>query len=65
VLAPVLRDFGADVLVIGGSMAQSWALFDPWFHDGAAEVTLPPIRIAADADGAPLVGAAYVASRSG
>jgi glucokinase len=60
-LAPPVRDFGAEVVVVGGSMSGSWDLFAPWFAEGAADVRLPEIRLAADPDGAALVGAAYLA----
>jgi glucokinase len=60
-LAGPLDDFGADVVVVGGSMAGSWDLFEPWFRDGAGAVPIPPVRCAANPDGAPLIGAAYVA----
>jgi glucokinase len=60
-LAGPIDDFGADVIVVGGSMSASWALFEPWFREGAGAVPVPPVRIATDADIAPLVGAAYVA----
>ncbi|HZZ95788.1 MAG TPA: ROK family protein [Jatrophihabitantaceae bacterium] len=62
-LGTPIRDFGAEVVVIGGSMAGSWALLEPWFREGAADVRLPPLRVAARPDSAPLVGAAYVAAR--
>jgi glucokinase len=52
--------FRADVLVIGGSMSGSWELFEPAFR-GAAE-WLPEVRLAADSDRAPLVGAALQVS---
>jgi glucokinase len=62
-LGPALTAFGAELLVIGGSMAGSWDLFEPWFSDGAASagVGLPPIQPAADAEHAPLIGAAAAA----
>jgi glucokinase len=60
-LAGPIHDFGADVIVVGGSMSASWELFDPWFRDGAGAAGVPPVRIATDADIAPLVGAAYIA----
>jgi glucokinase len=63
-LAGPVRAFGADVVVVGGSMARSWPLFEPWFREGAGPVSMPPTRVAADADGAPLIGAAYVAAGS-
>lgn len=66
-IAPPIRDFGADMLVVGGSMAGSWDLFEPWFREGAMDVRLPPIRVAARPDAAALIGAAHVAlaGRSG
>lgn len=63
-LAPPIRDFAAEVVVVGGSMSASWDLFAPWFAEGAADVRLPAIRLAADPDGAALVGAAYLAVTS-
>jgi glucokinase len=60
-LAAPIRDFRADVVVVGGSMAKSWDLFAPWFAEGAGELGLPPVRVAAEPASAPLVGAAYVA----
>lgn len=62
-LAGPIRDFGADVVIVGGSMSRSWDLFEPWFRQGA-DGPLPPVRAAADPDCAPLVGAAYVAGAS-
>jgi len=61
-LGPCLRDFGADVVVVGGSMAGSWDVLGPWFRSGfptAAEP--PPIRLADNPDSAPLLGAARFA----
>ena len=55
--------FGADVLVIGGSMSASWDLFEPAFRAGAAGCGLPEVRIAADSEHAPLIGAALHAIR--
>jgi glucokinase len=66
-LAPGLRDFAADILVVGGSMAGSWDLFGPWFADGltdAGEATLPPIVLARHRDDAALLGAARFARDS-
>ena len=62
-IAGPIQAFGADVVVVGGSMSRSWTLFEPWFRDGAGEATVPTIVVAADPDGAPLVGAAYVAAQ--
>jgi glucokinase len=61
-LGPRVRDFAADVVVVGGAMAGSWDLFGPWFRSGlAAAARPPPIRLAADPDHAPLLGAARFA----
>jgi glucokinase len=63
-LAAPIHDFGADIVVVGGSMSGSWQLFEPWFREGAGELGVPPVRIAAHPDTAPLFGAAYVATTS-
>jgi glucokinase len=60
-LAGPIADFGADLIVVGGSMAQSWPLLGPWFAEGAGARGLPPVHVAADSATAPLVGAGYVA----
>jgi glucokinase len=57
--------FRADVLVIGGSMSASWDLFAPAFRAGALGSGLPHVRVAADPDRAPLIGAALPALRAG
>lgn len=58
-LAPYLHRFGAEVVVIGGSMSASWDLFGPAFvaqlHDPIAVV------VAEDREHAPLLGAARYA----
>lgn len=55
--------FRADVLVIGGSMSASWDVLAPAFRAGALGNGLPEVRIAADAQHAPFVGAAVHALR--
>jgi len=61
-LGPCVRDFAADIVVIGGSMAASWDLFEPWFRSGFADAgEPPPITLANDLDHAPLLGAARFA----
>ena len=50
------------MLVVGGSMAGSWNLFEPWFYEGAHS-GLPPVRVAADAEAAAHRGAAVRAVR--
>lgn len=52
-----LRDFGAEQLVVGGSMSASWDLFAPWFGEGAGP--LPATRVSADTELAALCGAAW------
>ncbi len=65
-LGPGLRDFAADIVVVGGSMAGSWDLFGPWFEDGLGDVVSgaksPPIALAQHPDDAALLGAARFAS---
>jgi glucokinase len=56
-----IRDFGADLVVVGGSMARSWDLFEAWFAAGAG-AHAPLVRVALHPDDAPLIGAAYVAA---
>lgn len=55
-LAPYLQRFGAEVVVIGGSMSASWDLFGPAF----VERLRAPIAVvvAEDREHAPLLGAA-------
>jgi glucokinase len=62
-LGPCLREFAADVVVVGGSMAGSWDLFEPWLRAGLGAVQ-PPIRLSADAERAGLTGAALSALRA-
>jgi glucokinase len=64
-LGPCLRDFAADVVVVGGAMSASWDLFGPWFRDGFPDgIEPPPIRVARDQEHAPLLGAARFARDS-
>ena len=55
-VGPRLRDFGAQQLVVGGSMSASWDLFAAWFAEGAGP--LPETRVSADTELAALRGAA-------
>jgi glucokinase len=57
-MGPAMREFGTDVIVVGGSMAGSWDLFEPWFRDGLDWPDAPPIHLAADTDAAAVIGAA-------
>ena len=61
-LAPRLTAFRAEIVVIGGSMAGSWDLFEPPFRAGARD-HLPAITLASHPDTAPLAGAAVHATR--
>ncbi len=61
-LAPRVRDFEADIIVVGGSMAGSWELLGPWFVDGLAGCgAAPPVSLARHPEEAPLLGAARYA----
>jgi glucokinase len=62
-LGPVLNAFGAERLVVGGSIAGSWPLLAPWFATGAdaAGAPAPPTVVAADPEAAALIGAARFA----
>ena len=56
VIAPWLQRFGAERLVIGGSIAASWDLLGPWF---TAVVGAPAVEIEAETELAALQGAAW------
>jgi glucokinase len=60
-MGPAMREFGADVIVIGGSMAGSWDLFEPWFDDGLGWPDAPPVLLAHHQEHAALLGAARFA----
>jgi len=61
-LAPYLQRFGAEVVVIGGSMSASWDLFGPAF---SAQLHRPiSVAVAEDREHAPLLGAARYALTS-
>ncbi len=61
-IGPYLRRFRPDVLVIGGSMAASWELFEPSFRATAGDA-VPRTVVAADPEHAPLIGAAVASVR--
>jgi glucokinase len=64
-LGPYLRDFGAEVLVVGGSIARSWALVEPALRDGLDRVAgADAVRVVAAEHpvDAPLLGAALAAN---
>jgi len=60
-LRPVLDRFAPDVLVVGGSMAGSWDLFEPSFRAGLHRDG-QPIVLAEHREDAPLIGAAWWAT---
>ncbi|MGI8678517.1 MAG: ROK family protein [Jatrophihabitans sp.] len=65
VVGPRVAAFGADVLVVGGSVAAAWDVLAGPFGAGAerAGAVLPPVRVVADSDHSALVGAAVHALR--
>ncbi|GAB3246948.1 ROK family protein [Kineosporia babensis] len=60
-MSPYVRDFGAEVLVLGGSIAGSFDLIEAPLRKGLARDVV--LRVAADPENAPLIGAAAHASR--
>jgi len=63
VVGRCVAGFRADVLVIGGAMSASWDLLERPFRTGALGNGLPEVRLAADPENAPLIGAAVDAAR--
>lgn len=65
--APYVARFGAEVLIVGGSMAGSWDMVEPSIRKGLAAVAPAlaalPLRKAERSEEAGLVGAAYWAAR--
>ncbi len=60
VLAVPVSRFGADIVVIGGSMAGSWDLLEPYFIEGFVTVApTPRLAVAFDSDRSPMLGAAH------
>ena len=59
-LGPALREFRAGIVVLGGSIAKSWALLEPAFRAAMDWPDAPPVVLAAEPDAAPLRGAAHV-----
>ncbi|MFB7843908.1 ROK family protein [Microbacterium sp. NPDC056052] len=61
-LAPCVAEFGADALVVGGSISGSWDLIEAPLAEGLAHgdprTRTTVLRRADDPDGSPLVGAA-------
>ena len=67
-IAPYLQRFGAEVLIVGGSMAGSWDLVEPALRAGVAGAAPAlaglPVTRAGHGEAAGLVGAAYWAGRA-
>lgn len=68
-LAPYIKAFGTEMIVVGGSIARSWDLVRPALLDGLAnwDVDLSAtteLRRSRDPEAAALLGAAYTASSS-
>lgn len=65
-VASTIADFGAEILVLGGSMTGSWDLVEPLMREGLVSVdpTLAdlPIERAQHPEDAPIIGAAYWAT---
>lgn len=66
-LAPYIRAFGTDMIVVGGSIAGAWDLVRPALLDGLGDwaAELPAaisLRRSRDPESAALLGAAYTAS---
>lgn len=63
-LAPWLRAYEPTCLVVGGSIARSWDLFEDTLRVDLESVTsLRTVTVAAQLEDAPLLGAAYYATR--
>lgn len=60
-MAPYVRDFGAEVLVLGGSITGSFDLIEPPLRKGLDQDVV--VRVAVDPEHAPLIGAAVHACR--
>lgn len=60
-LGPIVHRFAPDVIVVGGSMAGSWDLFEPSFRGGLGRDG-QHIVVAEHLEHAPLVGAAWSAT---
>jgi glucokinase len=65
-LAPWLQGFGPSGLVVGGSIARSWGLFEQSLRAELESVaSLETITAAAELEDAPLLGAAWYAGTDG
>ncbi len=63
-LTPWLQAFRPSCLVVGGSIARSWALFERELRADLDGITgLASVTVAEQLEDAPLLGAAYHATR--
>jgi glucokinase len=64
-VGPWLARFEPELVVIGGAMSRSWALFEPSFAQGCSDVgvAVPRIVVSDSGESAGLRGAAYVAKQ--
>lgn len=60
-LGPWLNRFGAEVIVLGGSISRSWDLIEKPLHRGLSVAGDIPVRLTEDAERSALVGSAYPA----
>jgi glucokinase len=61
VLGPWLHRFGAEVVVLGGSISAAWDLIAGPLHEGLAATGDLPVVVTADGERAALIGSAYPA----
>jgi glucokinase len=61
-LTPWLRAFRPSCLVVGGSIARSWALFGDVLRSELAPPDVATVAVAEQLENAPLLGAAYYAA---
>ncbi len=59
VLGPWVQRFGAEMVVLGGSISRSWDLIGAPLHAGLSETGDLTVRLAADAERSALIGAGY------
>jgi glucokinase len=62
-LAPWVQAFGPSCLVVGGSIARSWALFERELRTELGKIPGLMVTVAEQLEDAPLLGAAYYATR--
>ncbi len=62
-LTPWVQAFGPSCLVVGGSIARSWALFERELRTELDKIPGLTVTVAEQLEDAPLLGAAYYATR--